>query len=314
MSKQPLIDQLDIAINRILIDPDVELLAAEPAVRDLLEVARDLRNLPRPDLKARIARNLERKTAMTTAMLSRRPDFRTVTPYLLPPSADLLEFLQEAFGGVLTERQDMSPERFHAEMRIGNSMVMIGGGSERSMPVALQLYVPNVDEVYNRALSLGAKILNPIVEAHGDRFGCLEDPAGNQWYISTRLGGHYIPEGQQAITLWFHPANTSKFIEFMKRAFRAEELMRHDSPKDFVLHAKLTVGDSVVAMSEPQEWWKPTPSMIYLYVPNVDELYQQALSAGATSISAPADQTYGDRTAGVQDDWGNMWYMATPLG
>ena len=44
------------------------------------------------------------------------------------------------------------------------------------------------------------------------------------------------------------------------------------------------------------------PSMIYLYVDNVDELYAQALSAGATSISAPADQPYGDRSGGVQDE------------
>jgi PhnB protein len=53
--------------------------------------------------------------------------------------------------------------------------------------------------------------------------------------------------------------------------------------------------------------------MIYLYVPNVDALYAQALQAGAKSLSEPKDQFYGDRSAAVQDEWGNMWYIATPL-
>jgi uncharacterized glyoxalase superfamily protein PhnB len=56
----------------------------------------------------------------------------------------------------------------------------------------------------------------------------------------------------------------------------------------------------------------PTESMVYLYVPDVDALYAQALRAGAKSLSEPKDQSYGDRSAGVQDEWGNMWYMATP--
>jgi uncharacterized glyoxalase superfamily protein PhnB len=55
------------------------------------------------------------------------------------------------------------------------------------------------------------------------------------------------------------------------------------------------------------------PAMIHMYVPDCDALYQQALRAGATSIQVPADQSYGDRMAGVLDSWGNMWYMATPL-
>jgi len=57
--------------------------------------------------------------------------------------------------------------------------------------------------------------------------------------------------------------------------------------------------------------YQPMPAMIYLYVEDVDALYQQATEGGATSISPPADQPYGDRNAGVRDPFGNEWYIAS---
>ncbi len=53
--------------------------------------------------------------------------------------------------------------------------------------------------------------------------------------------------------------------------------------------------------------------MLYLYVTDVDSLYQRALRAGAASVQTPADQHYGDRTAAVRDPAGNAWYIATPI-
>ncbi len=58
---------------------------------------------------------------------------------------------------------------------------------------------------------------------------------------------------------------------------------------------------------------KPMPGMIYLYVPDVDSLYRAALAAGGKSVREPADQFYGDRTAGVEDPCGNQWYIATHI-
>ena len=71
------------------------------------------------------------------------------------------------------------------------------------------------------------------------------------------------------------------------------------------------MGDSVVEMGEAHGPYQPMPSMFYLYVPNVDELYSRALSAGATSIGPPVDQPYGDRSAAIKDAFGNTWYIAT---
>src|ERR1051326_2355765 len=94
MSKQPFIDQLDISISRILADLDVQLVAVDVVVLDFVDLVRDLRDLPNPDFKTRISKDLERKAAMKTKMAVHRPDFRTLTPYLLPPNADYLEFVQ----------------------------------------------------------------------------------------------------------------------------------------------------------------------------------------------------------------------------
>jgi uncharacterized glyoxalase superfamily protein PhnB len=50
---------------------------------------------------------------------------------------------------------------------------------------------------------------------------------------------------------------------------------------------------------------------MHLYVPAVDEVYERALKAGASSLSEPMDQFYGERNGGVVDAWGNNWYVAT---
>jgi len=55
------------------------------------------------------------------------------------------------------------------------------------------------------------------------------------------------------------------------------------------------------------------PAAIYLYIDNVDAAYKRALAAGATSLSEPEDQPYGDRNAGVKDAFGNIWYIATHI-
>ena len=103
MSKQPLIDQLDRAVAAILADPAGESPAVDVSLVDLLQVARDLRGLPAPSFKARLRSDLERKASMSTQtstakVVQYRPGFRSVTPYVLPPSADFIDFAKRAFG------------------------------------------------------------------------------------------------------------------------------------------------------------------------------------------------------------------------
>ena len=141
----------------------------------------------------------------------------------------------------------------------------------------------------------------------------MEDPAGNGWSIATHLGKNYIPEGPNSISAGFVAKGAAQLIDFLKRAFDAQEVQRWEWPGGF--SASIRIGESVVGVSEStnHEWMRPMPSMIYMYVPDCDALYAQALRAGAKSISPPADMPYGDRHGAVEDAWGNQWYIATPI-
>jgi PhnB protein len=71
------------------------------------------------------------------------------------------------------------------------------------------------------------------------------------------------------------------------------------------------IGDSCVMLGEESEQAKATTSTLYLYVPDVDRAYQQAIKAGGKSVMEPADMFYGDRCGGVKDESGNSWMIAT---
>ena len=80
-----------------------------------------------------------------------------------------------------------------------------------------------------------------------------------------------------------------------------------------IANAVVRVGDSMVMVAQAKEPWKPMPCGFYLYVPDTDATYLAALAAGASSLMEPTDQFYGDRNAGVQDTWGNNWWIATHI-
>ena len=90
----------------------------------------------------------------------------------------------------------------------------------------------------------------------------------------------------------------------------AQEIARYASPDGVVNHAEIRGGDSV-DMGEAHGKYETMPAMFYVYVPNVEAVYRQALAAGAKSFQEPTDQPYGDRNAAVQDNFGNKWYIAT---
>jgi PhnB protein len=99
-------------------------------------------------------------------------------------------------------------------------------------------------------------------------------------------------------------------IEFLKQAFDAKLNMKMDGPGGRIMHAEMTIGDSRIMLGQPAPG-QETRAMIHLYMPDADAFYARALAAGATSIREPADQFYGDRSAGVRDEFGNQWYIAT---
>lgn len=120
--------------------------------------------------------------------------FRTITPYFTVQGVPrLIEFLEQAFGAVEVRRSAMPDGTvINAELRIGDSMVMMGEAPRNSpdlktMASMLYMYVIDSDSVYERAIRAGGRsIRKPADQIYGDRVGAIEDPCGNQWWIATR--------------------------------------------------------------------------------------------------------------------------------
>ena len=247
--------------------------------------------------------------------------YHTVTPYLIAQDGPaLMEFAKQAFGAEETFRTVGSAGGLHGEVRIGDSMLMMGGGIPgrefKATPNthALHMYVEDADAVYEKALAAGATSIDePRDQEYGERSGSVKDPAGNYWYIATQKGESYIPKGLNNVNVYMHPLRAEPVITFLKRAFGAQELAKYASPDGVVHHAEIRVGDSVMEMGESHGKYPPMPTMFYMYVPDCDAVYKTALAAGATSISEPTDQPYGDRSGGVKDMFGNTWYIATHI-
>ncbi len=122
----------------------------------------------------------------------------------------------------------------------------------------------------------------------------------------------FIRHGFGAVRPYFfgHP----DLLEFVKTVFGAEELELHEMGEGF--HAEVKIGDSVMVL-ETGIGGSPefrTRGSVYVYVDDVDAAYQRAIALGATSLREPADQPYEDRTAGVKDSFGNIWWIGTYIG
>jgi PhnB protein len=121
-----------------------------------------------------------------------RDGFRTITPYLFAQNASqLMEFISVAFGGSETYRKERPDGAItHAEMRIGDSMLMLGEATPQfgPMPTSVYLYVTDSDRVYRQALEAGGVSVFPIMTLpNGERYGGVKDPCGNVWWIATHV-------------------------------------------------------------------------------------------------------------------------------
>lgn len=330
------IEQLDQVITAVLGQSKAPL-RADADLAPYVRIATELRDLPKADFRVRLKDELERMAIMTKTKTassrkqesmetesqiassdsskSIREGFHTITPYLAVREApELIEFVKQAFGAEGQIYGIGSQGGLHAEYKIGDSIIMIGGGEEwrgTPMPTALHTYVDDVDAVYQRALDAGATSMVEPLEDHGERLAGVKDVAGNEWYIAKRLSGSHTDEGLHTVNVYLHPLGAAKMIEFLKPAFGAEEVAvyRHE-PGGPVVHAKVKIGNSVLEMGEAHGPYQPMPTMFFLYVDDVDAWYQRAVASGATSTSEPK-QAYGDRVASVTDPFGNTWYIAT---
>jgi len=324
MAKRSPAEQLDQALQAMLARADSAPPPADPELTALLRVAADLRDLPHEDFKARLKADLERKASMTTTTAPATakyvpPGFHSITPYLIVEGASrLLDFCHQAFGAEVKVRVPLPDGTLqHAEIQIGDSMLEMGdaGGKWAPMPAALHFYVQNADAVYERAIAAGATSLYaPMDQPYGDREGGITDPCGNSWYIATHRATGLAPEGFRSLTPGLQVRGSGGLLDFLKQAFAAEETLCERRPDGSVAHAMVRIGDSSVELGEAHGPFLPRKCALHFYVPDADAAYERALAAGCKSIFPVTDQPYGERSGGVQDAWGNHWYIATYTG
>jgi PhnB protein len=250
-----------------------------------------------------------------------REGFHTVTPYLIVTgAAQWIDFVKRAFGAEEKFRAQRpgTDTIVHAEVKIGDSMIELADANPQfsAMPATLSLRVADPDLVYHDAIAAGATEFQPIQDQpYGTRGGTVRDASGNDIHIFTPLSGDKIFQQFRSVTPHLYADNGVQLIEFLEKAFGGKEVYRAEVPSGGIPHAQVRIGDSLVALAggRGQGEYRPKPTTLHLYVPDTDALYQQALRAGAESIQPPADQPYGDRSAGVRDPFGNQWFIATHL-
>lgn len=130
-----------------------------------------------------------------------------------------------------------------------------------------------------------------------------------------------IPDGYHSITPHLIMRNANKAIEFYIKALGAKEIMRFAQPDGKIAHAEIEIGDSKIMLADEHlecgaqspEHYGGTPVSLHLYVKDVDQVVQQAVTAGAKLERKPENMFYGDRIASILDPFGHRWSISTHI-
>ena len=131
-----------------------------------------------------------------------------------------------------------------------------------------------------------------------------------------------IPDGFHTATPYLIAKNAAGAIEFYKKAFGATELEIIADASGAIRHGEFKIGDSPFMITDESPdypaWLSPlsrggTPVHIYLYVEDADAVFNRAIEAGAKELLPVQDQFYGDRSGGLTDPFGHVWYIATRI-
>lgn len=118
-----------------------------------------------------------------------------------------------------------------------------------------------------------------------------------------------VPEGYATVAPWIVSRDTAREIRFLTAAFDGEELGRMHDEDGSIVHAEVRIGDFVVLLFDRKERWPDTPSLLRLYVNDIDEVFEKALRAGATAVTELRTFPWGDRGGRIRDPLGNIWWL-----
>ena len=120
-----------------------------------------------------------------------------------------------------------------------------------------------------------------------------------------------IPDGYHSITPYLVVKGVRRLLEFVTQAFDAEIKSQMPRPDGEVAHAEFRIGSSMIMCGSASDEHPPVPGMLYVYVTDVDAVFQKAVAAGGEVVRPVTDQFYGDRSGGLKDSNGVQWWIAT---
>lgn len=130
-----------------------------------------------------------------------------------------------------------------------------------------------------------------------------------------------VPDGYHSVIPYLIIDGATAAIDFYKEVFAATEVLRIPAPNDKIGHAELKIGDSHIMLADEHPEINAlgpktiggAATKIMVYIEDVDAVVDRAVAAGAKLIQPVKDQFYGDRTGGIEDPFGHVWYVATHI-
>lgn len=119
------------------------------------------------------------------------------------------------------------------------------------------------------------------------------------------------PEGYSSVSPYLVVADAAATIAFLQRTFAASLLHQVPAADGKIMHAEIRLDDSIIMLADGGDGFPVIPAHVHVYVADVDARYQQALTAGATSVQAPVQKEDADKRCGVKDSGGTTWWIGT---
>jgi PhnB protein len=128
------------------------------------------------------------------------------------------------------------------------------------------------------------------------------------------MSKQFKPAGYNSVSPYFVVTGAKKMIDLLAQLFGAR-LMRHfERPDGAIMHAEIQIDDSIIMLGESSEQFQPTTFVMHVYVPDVDEVFEKALSLGCVSVEQPNEREGDPNRRGTFKDFaGNFWSVGTQL-
>ncbi|MEU4385025.1 VOC family protein [Promicromonospora sp. NPDC023805] len=119
------------------------------------------------------------------------------------------------------------------------------------------------------------------------------------------------PAGYTSVAPWVVTDDTGAFLDFVTQVLDGEELARVATESGAIGHGEIRVGDTVVLAFDRAPEWPVMPSLLRVWVPDADAVFEKAVAAGAKVVTALADSAFGQRGGRIKDPFGNIWWVVT---